>query len=521
MASANPSGMGGYQPKYRTTKSTPAPIMNGGRGAPPRDKPLSYGAPPPAYPTGPQQPSQWTPQSAPGYQEDYYTRNAYRWEQPSQTSQYWNGQRGWFNGPQQGETTMTEISDGLRNPGQGESTMRQNVQRFDQRGDFENWWNANADKFTGPSALEKMQGKIYGEIDGARAMNNFWNQTRGDLNDSYTEKMARNFQGGPSFSEDYVTGGGAVSGLDTIYDRLSQKSGQRLDNAAAARGGFNSGAALRNRQEMQSDLDAQYVRDYQAAIAQADAAKNARIGTELNVMQGGDSSLRGRLTTGYQGAMGSDQSSLQRAGAMQDLATALSADNRANLSLAGQFAGQSQQFGDNRLKSLMDYSERGDRLGMDRMQLRGNAATSAQSQAMQRIMGGLSGAGEVERDEITRLSGGQNAAGAADNARETRLGNMFERLMRLGGAQAGTYGQGMDRIRSEEMMLQLQGIDGMLKRGEISAAERDARYAQILQMAGMPLSVMSMLPGRSPAGPTPPPGSSAPTDPDDVYRPRF
>src|SRR3954465_2705574 len=91
---------------------TPLPYSqvsaNGRDGTVPLQTPYKQPAPKTATAQAGATSTPWTPYSAPGYGENYWNQTGSQWQQPGDSSQYWNGQKGFFAGPTQQETTIQD-----------------------------------------------------------------------------------------------------------------------------------------------------------------------------------------------------------------------------------------------------------------------------------------------------------------------------------------------------------------------------------------------------------------------------
>lgn len=528
------------------------------------------------------EPGTW---NTPGYGEDYYTRNQNKWEQPTQSQQYWNGVQGYYGGDNADEQGIRDYSHQIgetpssvenlydqyygsgayTNPGEAENYFKQHGGQFDtagqgeqaiggflpqfgSQGQLEEFWGANSGKLQGPSYLEQHQGQVLGDIGQAHNMADFYGQTKGDLlQHGYTERMADNFRPEASYSENFLTGGGLGGGLDTLYDRLYEKGSRNLGNEAAARGGYNSGASIRATEELNKDLTGQHVKDYQAAVGAADAAKNQRLNTQLGIMTGADTGLRGRIGLGYQGSQGVDQIALARAKATQDLYTGMGGEQRANLGLGADIAGKTQDARLNRLNSGVAAGNTLDRLGQDRFKTGMTASEQAQRAAFDRMSQGMDASGKASDQRFNRLktgadllhtagadqrsrygqgsdlagnadthnlnylNAGMGAASGAQGLRQNREHQGFEDAMTLGDRQAQIYQQQTIAARQQQYEAGMAQIQALLNRGAISPQEAQARSEDMLAMMKAPIAAMNQRPqpgtgAQAPASAPQPPG---------------
>lgn len=551
-------------------------------------------AAPPAPPGGGDSKPPWTPNSPTGYGENWYAANAYQYNHESAANNYWNGVQGQFTGPTQYETGMKGYADQLGNnkspleslydqqygsgqftqptagedwwsqnggqygaPSQGEQSLGNVVGQLGSTGSMEDWAKQNGGFFTQSGDMEKFfrdnsgallnnnnlaqhQGGIANDINSARNTGAFFNATAGDLlSPSYTEGLANSYQKTPSYNEQFLLGGGATQGLDQLYSRLYDQGSRRLGNEGAARGSFNSGASLRASEELGADLDAQHVRDYMTASNQADASRLSDQSYGLNLMQGADTSLRGRVSLGLSGANMADTTALGRAKAGQDLYSGVSDETRNNLGLAGDWAQNSQSDALARMTEGGNVANNANSQWLNRMEDTTNAANDQANQWRQRLDSGSQGASRATNDWATRmntgkdfaqgasddwmqrmndaggmqktmndmlmdrlmnggtlagnadagywnaLNQGQTAANSAQNMQENRENNVYRNLSDLGGKQAGTYGQGTDKARDEQRQSMMDEINGLIAKGGITSQMIMNKYGAQMQALGL------------------------------------
>ncbi len=386
-------------------------------------------------------------------------------------------------------------------------------------------------------------GGIAGDINSAKNTAGFFGATAGQLAaPGYAEHLADQY--GPNkrtYNEDFLLGGGATTGLDQLYSRLYDTGARKLDNAAAARGGFNTGAALRAQQELGADMNAQHVKDYMTASNQADASKNAYQRYGLDLTTAADNGLRGRISTGLTGANMVDNTALGRAKAGQDLYSGVSDELRNNLTTAGNWADSSQkdwlarllggagaandsntqmlnrlagkttaandestQFL-NRLNGGSDASKRAQDAADQRIntgirsakdtsdtwmnRIKGAAGLSVDEQnlILQRLMSGGNLAAGADNSDLQRLIGGQNAANSAQNDQQNRESTTFNNVNMLGNEQSGATERGQDKARDEQRMAVMDEINGLIAKGGINSQQIMAKYGA--QMAALGLVI--------------------------------
>lgn len=546
------------------------PFHDNGAYSPPQTAPPAgpkwKGGPPTTHSGwyGGQDPNDWTPKSQPGVGEEYWGKYGDRFTQPNQANQYWNGVSGFFANPSatgaedslmgyanalgghssKSETAYDDLlsSGAYSNPSDMEKFWQGQQGMFSERGfgedmsrqlsmdslrnlsPSEQYNLLHQDDFSSPGYLERNVGNIAGGIDkDTRNAEKFWS-TVGNPNlsrASYTEGLANNYRPEASYSEQFLTGGGATGGLDSLYDRLYNTGSRQLDDAAAARGGYNSGAALRASEELQKDLGAQHVRDVQAASTQADSAKMARLGYGLDLMQGADTSLRGRVDLGMQGSGQVDQEAFARAQALQALYSGVGGERRSDAAAGGQLAAAASEGQNNRLNLALNAGRTSEQLGLDRgtagatlanlatnagrnrnldrLAASGAADTSftnrirnaadltksSQDMTMNRLMTGGQLSNNVAGTDLAYLTGGSAASLAAQNAQRNRENDVFNNTRALAEDQAGTTERANAAARSEQTQLMLSQIEGLLKSGNVdaqTAAQLNQLRSQLIQM---------------------------------------
>lgn len=542
------------------------------------------------------QASNWTPTSPPGYGENWYAANAYKYDHPSSAYQYWQGTQGnyanptmyenqlgnysnqlggtsgamenlynqmygqgqftnpsagenwWqqyggqYGAPSAGEQTLGNVAGQLGSQsGQMEDWARQNGMFFQNPGDMEKFFQANGDVLQNNNNLAGHQGTVEGNINAAQNSQGFFSGAAAPqlADPGYTEQMAMQYRPENSYNEDFLLGGGATEGLDSLYDRLYQQGSRRLGNEGAARGTYNSGASLRSAEELNADLGAQHVRDYMTASNAADQSKMARLAEGRNLMQGADQSLTSRLSTGMQGAASADASDIARARAGQDLYSGISNEKMANLGMAGNWANQSQAGGLARmseganvandansqwLSRLRDEASAGNmqasqflsrlnggseaasratgdwatRMGMgqsyaqnsqqdwmQRLRDAGGMQKDLQGMMMDRLGQGMDQAGAADAGYWNALTQGQAAADAAQNMQQNRENNVFNNVNTLGHEQATTYQTGTNQAMDEKRQSLMDEINGILAQGGISSDEIMNKYGEAMASMGL------------------------------------
>lgn len=338
----------------------------------PAPAPAPYGAPPPAPPetvTG--------ELSGPGYGEQNYLNNQAWWNAPTAQGDYWNSIKGQFNGPTAGETRMAGDAATLRDTQTANETL---------------WGRLASGQDEGYNAMKQ----TLPELSQQGAMERF------DAN-----------------------------GLNEFYDRQFETGSRRLDTASAARGGFNSGAALRGIQELDADLSAQHAKDRMTAAQQAQEA------------------MLSRLT--QKGAVGNNMGGLE-----------------------ADVAGNASDSAIDRVNKAAGF----EKTGID--------------SALQRVATGSGIAGGADSADLAKHTGQQNAATGAEIEKETGAGNEFDRTFKLGSTLAETVGKSMDTAQKEKWDAFQKYLEGLVAKGSITAQERQAAAEDMLALLKIPASVAGM-----------------------------
>lgn len=302
----------------------------------------------PVYKDAPR--NQVTPQTAP-------TQPAPQQQQPQPQQPYnnqWSLQGGFdLSGPGAAEQTYAQTSGQLQQPGfteafVGNSGGVQGAQAGTATTAYTNAYNPMA----GQSRVDAFAGQYGGALGGPGATQTYqqdpnqWNQAQGA---TASGQYWNSLQGkSPVQQRD----------MSAYYDRAQQRGSAQIDKAAAARGNFNSSAAMDQQRMLSADLGAQQAKDEAAyglqvdelgnrimsgAAGQADQATAGRYGLGLQAAMGSDSQQLGRFNAGANLAQTGDQTQLGRYQA--GLAGAQGADQsgigRFSGNLAGAIAGDS------------------------------------------------------------------------------------------------------------------------------------------------------------------------------------
>lgn len=502
---------------------------------------------PPGAPATTTTAAPFVPYSAPGDAENFYAQHKGFYDQPGAASQYWNGVKGFYAQPQQAETDLHNWGQELHNtPGVAETRYADNARAgaYDTPGAAEDFWSKYGAEFMKPSRGEDALGGVLDSLKAPGAAETYYDQHGKDFADpgvmeqlypqmrrqlegpGYTENLATGYNPEASAAEQFLTGGGATGGLDAVYDRLYNQGAKRIGEEGAARGSYNSGASLRAGQELSGDLTSRHVADLQAASTAADKGKMDRFGYGLNLMTGADQAMQGRLgllgrTAGEaQGAkntrvlsggkLASDAETgmLGRMHETTGASTALGDLVRKRGEFGSVASERAQGAARDRFKSGIDAAGVASRSAIDRVSAAGTLEQSGARLALDRMDGAGRLSASAGTEDNTRIAGGVAASGVSQSAKENREAGVLRNLMEVANAQAGKYASMTSEQRSAEMQLKMTEIEGLLKRGQISASQYTQMRDMYQQLLGMPLAVA----GRS--NPTPKPTSSRNVMPD-------
>jgi hypothetical protein len=504
-------------------------------------------------------------QTPPGVGSQYYGRTGYKWEQPGpaetmlpmlsdQLDQNPSRAKELYDkylresGPSAIETLYAMT--GRAGPGFGEKFIESNIGRLKTPGAAQDYWSGVKGEMAAPGALEDLWGsgqlqKMLGEqgmyesgVGGlmseageATSLRDFWKRYgERQLGESgYTEQMAQRYRPELSFSEELLTGGEGERGLDKLYSRLFEKGERELGEAAAARGGFASGAGLRSIQELQMDLSADEIAKNIALAEQADVQKMARFGEARGLMTGADEALRGRLATGFTGARGVDEIQLAKAKTMADILGEGQKFGMERAATMGKLAGETQAAylarmmgGGTLAKDAEEFAARGrekaiaaaaerDRLRREREEEDRLLASAASTEGRLGRSDLMRFTGDVDLTTERRLgfkgdivktlqdlaegrrTGGMTAAVNAETLDVARTTRDFEDTMRIADTLSTMALNEQDKAIVERAKYDLEAIQAQLEGGKISAADATAKTNNILATLNTMLNAYSAL----------------------------
>jgi len=349
--------------------------------------------------------------SQPGTAEQWYQKNAGRFDQPTRIGSYYEGVAGRLTGqrfqptttqgaynqmstaygqPGQGQTNAYGTAQRLLSPTQGEGIMQGATQFFSGPNLAHDYANQAAGYFQQPTmsqqfatpAVSQMQGIGAGRQNALATLSgtDFGNikpqlaaQTYGDQGLAYTGQATQDNQrasgaeaffrpelAAPSYSEQLYESGN--EGLSTFYDRELQKRRESMENQLSAYGLFGSGETVEGLSELEAELGSQQARDMAGLAGQADQAKLGRAG------------MAGDL------ASSADQIGLGNIGAMQSAYGLASDEGIAKIQAL--LAGQGVALDAGQLGLAADASE------VDRAMAGASIAQGADASSLARMMGG-------------------------------------------------------------------------------------------------------------------------------------
>lgn len=481
------------------------------------------------------------PLTQPGTAEDWYAKNAWRWSQPTEQQNYWNGIRGDFTnrynptntqqqyntltgelaGPQQGTQQAWNTSGYFAGgPGAGENYASNAIGSgyFSTPGDMERYYTDNVGKLTGPQAgadaaraaggaLTAGPGAAeqnYGDARTALAGINYGQGAIGAATGA--AGRAQNTQGffgsavapfafgntvgdesryflpglrDKSYSEKMLESGSG--GLIDPYQRAQDKQTRQLSDAMAAKGMFNSGAAARAQEELDADIAASEAKDRISLAGQADASKIARTGAAQSFSQAAGSEALGRMGLGLTGAEASDASTRANADELMKAYGMASGEGLQKIAL-GTAAGSAAE------QAMIQRLFQGGQLGLsadqdvqNALQEGGVLAGNAQTAGENRYKTGF----DIAKGEQDLASG--RMKDAADYGLKGDASDL-ERIKTLFGA-----GQGMDAADLAALQQQLsQDQQGFTMSGTVDAQTRQ----RLLDEFNQAESVQNLFQGR-------------------------
>jgi len=389
---------------------------------------------------------------------------------PTEGDRFYDANKGFFTTKGAGENWWDENKGFFSSPGSLKSNLNSLQSRYGTKGDAENFYEtAMNDLMFDDGRLSDNMDRLSGSYRGANTTQRYFGTQAPNLTEmGFTERMAAGYRPEYSYSEQMLLGGEGDSGLENLYNRLFDKGSKRLDNAAAARGGYNSGAALRATQELDADLTAQHVKDRIALSGQSDQAKMARLGEARALMTAGDEAMRGRVGLGFQGSRDVDDSIIARTQAEQGLFKDVDKYKLDKTQLLGELAAKSQGFSLDRLAGEKGLLLDSDRFDLDKMTAGGDAADRAQGRAFdrmnlgfttsrnlgndrtQRLLHLLSGAKDLDSEERAYLNDLLSGAGGVDAERRQR-GDLRRGIYRDHGTETrARHRQGFDMSRGAD-----------------------------------------------------------------------
>ncbi len=470
--------------------------------------------------------------TSPGEGEEYWQTVKGKFGEGTRAGEYWEGQKGFFNSPHQAEGAYADLANQWAQPGRGETNAYRSMDELMKAGPGEEWWTQNQQQFQAPSdaesyygtmrsrlvdaptATQAQEGRLLNEWGAIRNAEEWYGKAKGDLAArGYTERMADGYVPEASFSEQYLTGGGADAGLDAMFSRLRETEGRKLDTRAAAAGGFNTGAALRANQELGADLIGQQVAKRIALTNQADTQKMARFGEGRALMTGADVAKNNRWATGGTLSRNADLSAGERASGLQGVYGQIAGEQLSNRTLAGSLANNSSQARNTRLSTagnlaLGTQGQRTSRLtsagamgisadqqGLARGEARGRAASAGLDATIKRITSGVTAAGIIDKGELDKIMTGGTLAGNAQGLKENRITGGLDRTLAVGNSMAGKYSAQQEGAIREYLEAESAKLKGQLAAQGMRQDEIDAQIARLYQTFGIAVSAANVVNG--------------------------
>jgi hypothetical protein len=137
---------------------------------------------------------------------------------------------------------------------------------------------------SGPGSYEEWAARNSAAFDAPSATETAFNQFGSDpfKNESFSEQLYRE----------------GIGQLDPFYDHAERKGTAAINDAMAARGGFNSGAAIQKIGDLSANLRGQQAVQMQSRAGQADRERTSRYGQGMGFAGDRDSAFTNRLGAG-------------------------------------------------------------------------------------------------------------------------------------------------------------------------------------------------------------------------------
>lgn len=451
--------------------------------------------------------------------EKWGDAHAGKYDEPKRLPGYWDEWKQYYNpnNATYGETTGREAADDLRNPSEGETIATDAAREMmNGRAYGEEWWNNHGQEYDKPSwmedyakqvdlaALARGQNpysanvdKMMSEWDMIHNAEDWFRDSKGQLiQKGYTEKMADQYKPELSYSEQFLLGDG-TQGLDKYFDDLHAKKARLLDDRVAAGGSYNSGAAVRANEELSRDIIDQQVLKRMELSNQADVQKMARLGEGRTLMQGADTALNNRLTTGGNLARNADISAGERASGKQSVYKGDAEARLAAIAQGGKVAGDAQDAWMRRINSgsaasVAAQTARTNRYagaaaagtaaaGVRTMRnnVRAGIADGVDTATQRRAAGGAGIAGAADTGDLAWLNAGGDMANQLQKAFEGRLRGGLQDATAFATTLAGIFGQQKGAAIAEQMSAGMDEIQGLLQKGAITEEEAYRRVEDL------------------------------------------
>jgi hypothetical protein len=295
-------------------------------------------------------------------------------------------------------------------------------------------------KLTGATNLESSLGSIAGKYAAPSASSTTYQQQSGQL-------------GGPGSLEQFAASD--MAGTNPYYKQLAEQQSADIDASMNARGGFNSGAALKAQALGRSNLAAQQYQQEGQLQGAAQTAQMARLGQQQ--------SAAGAADTANYASLAGQTSALGTADAQRLART------QSGIDLAGQQA-----------STNLGYLSAGQQ-----------AADNAGAASLARTQAGIGLANQQSTQDLNYLQGGQTAANAAsaqnlartqagiDLTRNTDATNLAQNLGYVGAAnsagagQVSQYGQLASMAQGQDAASQTQYMNYLSSAAAAQKAAQD------------------------------------------------
>lgn len=397
--------------------------------------------------------------------------------QPGAQSQAFGQTSGYLSGQSPGMTALGQVAGQLGGPTLSSQTYGQYANQLAQPSNAQGAYQNAATQLGQPSLAQQSYGTYANALGAPSAGEQRYQQTQGQydanpLQQGYGALQAKydaptnlqsslgdisakysapsNAQSAYSSQQQQLSGPGALEqfaasdlkGSNPYYDQLRQTQDADINAQFNARGGYNSGAAMRAIALGDSNLAAQQYQQEGQLQGQAQQAQMSRLGQQQSGASSADSS-------NYAGAAGltntlgtADAQRLAATNGQVGLAGAASGMNLSYLQ-GGQSAANSAGSADlARTQAGINLAQGTDAGNLARIQTGGQLANAADSQNLAKTQAGINLSQGTDATNLAQnlgYVGAANAAGAGQTSQYTAYGDMAQGLDATQLAQLNAY----------------------------------------------------------------------------------